>query len=96
MSEIVTIGLNLAKTVLQVHGADAAGQPVLRKTFRRAQVLECFSQLPSCVVAIKTCGGAPFRSREIGKPGHDMRLTPPACVKPFVKRQSEADKKTIQ
>ena len=57
MSEIITVGLDLAKNVFQVHGADGAGQAVLRKKLRRMQVLEVFSQLPSCVVAMEACGG---------------------------------------
>ena len=58
MSEIITVGLDLAKNVFQVHGADGAGRTVFRKKLRRAQGLEFFSQLPTCVVAMEACGGA--------------------------------------
>jgi transposase len=87
MSEVSVIGLDLAKHVFQVHGADAAGGVVLRKKLRRAQVLEFFGRQPRCVVAMEACGGAHFWGREIGRLGHEVRLIPPAYVKPFVKRQ---------
>jgi len=87
MSEVSVIGLDLAKHVFQVHGADVSGRAVLRKKLRRAQVLEFFSQLPPCVVAMEACGGAHFWGREIGRLGHEVRLIPPAYVRPFVKRQ---------
>ncbi len=87
MSDITTVGLDLAKNVFQVHGADGAGQAVLRNKLRRTQVLAFFGQLPRCVVAMEACGGAHFWGREIGKLGHEVRLIPPAYVKPFGKRQ---------
>lgn len=87
MSEVSVIGLDLAKHVFQVHGADASGGVVLRKQLRRGQVLEFFSRQPRCVVAMEACSGAHFWGREIGRLGHEVRLIPPAYVKPFVKRQ---------
>ena len=87
MSEIATVGRDLAKNVFQLHGADACGQAVLRRKLRRGQVLEVLAVLPLCTVAMEACGGAHFWGREIGKLGHEVRLIPPAYVKPFVRRQ---------
>ena len=65
MGEVTTVGLDLAKLVFQVHGADAAGQVAFRKTLRRAKVLEFFGRLSSCVVAMEACAGAHHWGREI-------------------------------
>lgn len=87
MSEISTIGIDLAKSVFQVHGADRGGNAILRKKLRRDQVLVFFASLPRCVVAMEACASAHYWAREIAALGHDTRLIPPAYVKPFVKRQ---------
>jgi transposase len=87
MDEVSTVGIDLAKSVFQVHGSDQSGAVVLRKKLRREQVLPFFSTLPRCVVAMEACASAHFWAREIAALGHDTRLIPPAYVKPFVKRQ---------
>ena len=85
--EISIIGLDLAKTIFQVHGADASGAVVLRKQLRRNKLLEFFARQSPCLVAMEACGGAHYWAREIGKLGHQVRLIAPQYVKPFVKRQ---------
>jgi len=87
MGQVSTVGLDLAKHVFQVHGADASGAVVLRRKLRRGQVLQFFATLPSCTVAMEACAGAHHWGREIGKLGHTVRLIAPAYVKPYVKRQ---------
>ncbi len=87
MTEVCAIGLDLAKNVFQVHGADTSGRVVIRKQLRRNQVLGFFSTQPHCVVAMEACSGAHYWARETGRLGHEARLIPPAYVKPFVKRQ---------
>ena len=82
--EITTIGLDLAKSVFQVHGVDASGQVVVRKSLRRAQVLPFFARLPSCLVGMEACGTSHYWARELIKLGHQVRLMPPAYVKPYV------------
>lgn len=84
--DITTIGLDLAKTVFQVHGVDASGAAVIRKTLRRSQVLPFFAKLPSCLIGMEACGTSHYWARELLKLGHEVRLMPPAYVKPYVKR----------
>src|SRR3954467_3359747 len=84
--QITTIGLDLAKSVFQVHGVDATGQVVVRKSLRRSQMLPFFAKLPPCLVGIEACGTSHHWARELIKLGHEVRLMPPAYVKPYVKR----------
>jgi transposase len=84
--EITTIGLDLAKRVFQVHGVDATGQVVIRRSLRRAQMLPFFARLPSCLVGMEACGTSHYWARELIKLGHQVRQMPPAYVKPYVKR----------
>ena len=90
MSTIAIIGLDIAKNVFQVHGADADGAPVLRRQIRRGQVLAFFANLPPCVVALEACFTAHFWAREIAKLGHEVRMIPPS-VREAV-RQAEQDR----
>ena len=87
MEEVSTIGLDIAKSVFQAHGADAAGRELFSKRITRAKVLEFFAGQPRCLVAMEACGGAHHWARELAQMGHQVRLIPPAYVKPFVKRQ---------
>ena len=86
MKEIITIGLDLAKSVFQLHGIDTDGSVVLRRQLRRTQVLAFFSRLPPCLIGMEACGGAHHRARELMRLGHEVRLIPPSYVKPFVRR----------
>ena len=86
MSEITTIGLDLAKHVFQVHGIDAQGTTVLRKRLRRGQVLVFFSRIPRCVIGLEACAAAHYWARELGALGHEVRLMPAQYVKAYIKR----------
>jgi transposase len=87
MQAITTIGLDIAKSVFQVHGIDAGGQVVIRRQLKRRSVLTFFQKLPPCLVGIEACASSHHWSRELKELGHTVRLMPPAYVKPYVKRQ---------
>ena len=80
------IGLDLAKSVFQVHGVDVHGKVVVTKRLRRDAVLAFFANLPACVVGLEACAGSHFWAREIARLGHTVRLMAPQYVKPYVKR----------
>ena len=86
MQTITTIGLDIAKSVFQVHGVDAVGNVVIRRQLKRRSVLLFFEKLPPCLVGIEACASAHHWSRELSALGHTVRLMPPAYVKPYVKR----------
>ena len=87
MQTVTTIGLDIAKSVFQVHGVDAAGQVVIRRQLKRRYVLAFFQKLPSCLIGIEACASSHHWSRELQAHGHTVRLMPPAYVKPCVKRR---------
>ncbi|MFZ7094529.1 IS110 family transposase, partial [Primorskyibacter sp. 2E233] len=86
MKEITTIGVDLAKSVFQLHGVDKAGKVVLRRQLRRSEMLEFFQKLPGCLVGIEACASAHYWARELTKFGHHVRLMQPSYVKGYVKR----------
>ena len=87
MQTVSTIGLDIAKSVFQVHGVDADGLVVIRRQLKRRYVLAFFEKLPPCLVGIEACASSHYWSRELQALGHTVRLMPPAYVKPYVKRQ---------
>jgi len=84
--EVSTIGLDIAKTVFQVHGVDALGEAVIVRQLRRGQLLRFFEKQPACLVGMEACATAHHWAREIAALGHEVRLMPPHYVKPYVKR----------
>ena len=88
MQRVTTIGLDIAKSVFQVHGVDAIGNVVIRRQLKRRYVLAFFQKLTPCVVGIEACATSHHWSRELKAYGHTVRLMPPAYVKPYVKRQN--------
>ena len=86
MGEVSTIGLDIAKSVFQVHGVDSDGAVVIRKRVTRAKVLEFFAALPPCLIGIEACPSAHHWSRELQALGHTVRQMPPSYVKAYLKR----------
>src|SRR5882757_5526600 len=87
MQMITTIGLDIAKSVFQVHGINAAGEVVIRRQLKRRYALAFFEKLSPCLVGIEACASSCHWSRELKSLGHTVRLMPPAYMKPYVKRK---------
>ncbi len=86
MNEVITIGVDVAKSVFQVHGVDASDETVIRRQLRRCRVLSFFRKQSICVVGMEACATSHHWAREITKFGHEVRLMPPHYVKAYVKR----------
>ena len=86
MQTVTTIGLDIAKSVFQVHGIDAEGKVVIRRQLKRRYVLAFLQKLAPCLVGIEACASSHHWSRELKGLGHTVRLMPPAYVKPFSNR----------
>ncbi|MDP4541001.1 IS110 family transposase, partial [Qipengyuania sp. DY56-A-20] len=84
--EVVTVGLDLAKNVFQIHAIGSDGEVLVRRKLRRAEVIRFFTDLPACLVGMEACASAHHWGRELMALGHEVRLMPPAYVKPYVKR----------
>ena len=86
MAFVATVGLDIAKTVFQVHGVDGGGQVVVRQRLARRRVLAFFEKLEPCLVGIEACSTSHYWARELTARGHEVRLLPAQYVKPYVKR----------
>ena len=84
--EVITIGVDLAQNVFQVHGVDAEGDVVIGRQLRRSRVLPFFKKLPPCLIGMEACATAHHWARQLIGFGHEVRLMPPHYVKPYVKR----------
>ena len=95
--KITTIGMDLAKNVFQVHGADAKGKTAVKKVLKRAQVLPYFANLPPCLIGMEACGSAHYWARKLQALGHTVKLMAPQFVKPYVKtnKNDAADAEAI-
>ena len=87
MTKDTMIGVDLAKSVFQLHGASMTGQPKFRKKLSRQGFAEFMAKQPPAIVVMEACGSAHYWAREMSRCGHEVKLIAPHYVKPFVKRQ---------
>ena len=80
--KITTVGIDLAKSVFQIHGVDERGKAALRKQLKRAEVLKFFANLPPCLIGMEACGSAHYWARKLIEQGHTVKLMAPSFVKP--------------
>jgi transposase len=92
VKQIIRIGMDTSKHIFQLHGVDAAEQPVLRRKLRRSQVLAFFAKLPPTVIGMEACGAAHYWARELRKLGHEVKLMAPQHVKAYVKRNKNDER----
>ena len=83
--KITTVGLDLAKNVIQVHGVDERGKTVLKRQLKRDQVASFFANMPACLVGMEACGSTHHWVRKLQSLGHEVKLMAPQFVKPYVK-----------
>lgn len=88
---ITTIGLDIAKSVFQVHAVDDETGEIARRQLRRGAMLSFFGRLDRCVIGLEACGTAHYWARELSALGHEVRLVPPSYVKPYAKRGKKND-----
>lgn len=95
--KVTTVGIDLAKNVIQVHGVDERGRAVLRKQLKRERVLAFFANLPPCRIGMEACGSAHYWARKLERLGHTAKLMAPQFVKPYVKtnKNDRADAEAI-
>ena len=91
MDQAITLGVDVAKHVFQVHGVDASGTIVVRRQLKRTDFLSFFRKLGPCLIGMEACGSAHYWARELSALGHDVRLIAPIAVKPYVKRGKKND-----
>jgi transposase len=89
MGTVTIIGLDIAKSVFQVHGVDAQGEAVVRRRLTRGRLLKFFAGLPPCLIGIEACSSSHYWARELVALGHEVKLMPAQYVKPYVKRRGD-------